>query len=56
MENTLITKDGMSLWTQEQLQNAMIEALYKQRLLTDEQRRSIREGLHCNMLDNTKED
>ena len=55
MESVFITKDGLPIWTMEQLQSVMVEALYKQGLLTDEQRRSVLESLHCDRMDNPME-
>ncbi len=55
MGSAFITKDGLPIWTLEQLQAAMVEALYKQGMLTDEQQRSIRESLRCDRMDHTKE-
>ena len=40
--------------SKEQLQGVMIEALYKQGLLTEEQRRNLRQILHCDILDNSE--
>ncbi|MDD5909049.1 MAG: hypothetical protein PUC54_02005 [Clostridiales bacterium] len=40
--------------SKEQLQGVMIEALYKQGLLTEEQRRNLRQILRCDILDNSE--
>jgi len=41
--------------SKKQLQSVMIEALYKQGLLTETQRRTLREFLQCDILDNAEQ-
>ncbi len=55
LNSVSLTRDGKPLWTQAELQDAMTEALYKQGLLTEQQRRDIRQRLGCDMADYRKE-
>ena len=49
-----LTIDWNRIVKSKELQGVMIEALYKQGLLTEEQRRNLRQILRCDILDNSE--